>query len=96
MEERLVSFSLFGQDFSFFSDAPENEVQDAIKLLCEELEGGAGLVTGSTVPSSKVLVLGCLRLAARYVNLQKDSKTYREGMKQTIDKLIDKISSGIE
>ena len=46
MEERLVSFSLFGQDFSFFSDAPEDEVQEAIAMLCEELEGGAGLVTG--------------------------------------------------
>ena len=96
MEERLVSFSLFGQDFSFFSDAPEDEVQEAIAMLCEELEGGAGLVTGSTVPSSKVLVLGCLRLAARYVNLERDSKSFREGQKQTIDKLIDKISSGME
>ena len=96
MEERLVSFSLFGQDFSFFSDAPEDEVQEAIALLCEELEGGAGLVTSSTVPSSKVLVLGCLRLAARYVNLEREGDLFRESQREIIDKLIDKVSSGLE
>ena len=49
MEERLVSFTLFGQKFSFYSDAPEDEVQGAIAMLRDELEG-TDLAARSTVP----------------------------------------------
>jgi len=95
MEERLVSFTLFGQKFSFYSDAPEDEVEGAIALLREELEG-TDLAARSTVPSSTMLVLGCLRLAARYVNLDKEFKTFRASQEQSIDKLINKVSSGMK
>ncbi len=95
MEERLVSFTLFGQEFSFYSDAPEDEVQGAIAILRDELEG-TDLAARSTVPSSTMLVLGCLRLAARYVNLDKEYNTYRTSHEQSIDKLISKISTGVE
>jgi cell division protein ZapA len=95
MEERLVSFTLFGQKFSFYSDAPEDEVEGAIALLRDELEG-TDLAARSTVPSSTMLVLGCLRLAARYVNLDKEFKTYRTSQEQSIDKLINKVSSGMK
>ncbi len=95
MEERLVSFTLFGQEFSFYSDAPEDEVQGAIDMIRDELEGTA-LAARSTVPSSTMLVLGCLRLAARYVNLNKEFSTFRTSQEQSIDKLINKVSSGME
>jgi len=95
MEERLVSFTLFGQEFSFYSDAPEYEVQGAIAMLRDELEG-TDLAARSTVPSSTMLVLGCLRLAARYVNLDKEFSTFRTSQEKSIDKLINKVSSGME
>lgn len=95
MEERLVSFTLFGQKFSFYSDAPEDEVQDAIAILRDELEG-TDLAARSTVPSSTMLVLGCLRLAARYVNLNKELNTFRTDQELAIDKLINKVTSGME
>jgi len=95
MEERLVSFTLFGQEFSFYSDAPEDEVQGAIAMLRDELEG-TDLAARSTVPSSTMLVLGCLRLAARYVNLNKEFSTFRTSQEQSIDKLINKVTSGME
>ena len=95
MEERLVSFTLFGQEFSFYSDAPEDEVQGAIAMLRDELEG-TDLAARSTVPSSTMLVLGCLRLAARYVNLDKEFSTFRISQEQSIDKLINKVTSGME
>lgn len=95
MEERLVSFNLFGQEFSFYSDAPEDEVQGAVAMLREELEG-TDLAARSTVPSSTMLVLGCLRLAASYVKLDKEFSSFRAQQKRSIDPLIDKISSCIE
>lgn len=95
MEERLVSFTLFGQEFSFYSDAPEDEVEGAIDMLRDELEG-TDLAARSTVPSSTMLVLGCLRLAASYVSLNKELSTFRTSQEQAIDKLINKVTSGME
>jgi cell division protein ZapA len=95
MEERLVSFTMFGQEFTFYSDAAEDEVQGAIAMLREELEG-TDLAVRSTVPSSTMLVLGCLRLAARYVNLDKEFSAFRTDQEQFVDKILNKLSSGIE
>ena len=95
MEERLVSFTMFGQEFTFYSDAPEDEVQGAIDMLRDELEG-TDLAVRSTVPSSTMLVLGCLRLAGRYVNLDKEFNAFRTDQEQSVDKIINKLSSGIE
>ena len=94
MEERLVSFNLFGQEFSFYSDAPEDEVQGAIAMLRDELEG-TDLAARSTVPSSTMLVLGCLQLAAGYVKLDKEFSSFRTEQELSIDKLINRVSSGM-
>ncbi len=95
MEERLVSFTLFGQEFSFYSDAPEDEVDGAVAMLREELEG-TDLAARSTVPSSTMLVLGCLRLAALYVKLDKEHSTFQASQQQAVAALIDKITAGLE
>ncbi len=91
MEERLVRFALFGQEFTFYSNAPENEVEEVVDILRSELEGADGEYA-STIPSSKLLVLGCLRIAARYVSLNKEFDTYRNSQGRSIDHLIDKMS----
>ncbi len=95
MEEHLVTFTLFGQDYSFYSDAPEEEVEGAVAMLREELEG-TELASKSTVPSSTMLVLGCLRLAARYVNLRNEFNSFRTTQEQSVYRMIDKVSSGME
>lgn len=94
MQDRLVRFHLFGQEFTFYSDAPEDEVEAVIALLRDELEANEK-VSRSSVPSSKVLVLGCLRMAAKYVLLNQEYKEYRHLQERTVDRLIDKISSGM-
>jgi len=91
MEERLVRFVLFGQEFTFYSDAPEADVEEVIKVVRSELEGTEGEYV-STVPSSKLLVLGCLRVAARYVKVNREFNAYRNRQGQSIDDLIDKMS----
>ena len=92
MQERLVRFTLFGQEFSFYSDTTEEEVEAVIALLRNELEGGCSF-SRSSVPSSKMLVLGCLRIAAQLIQLQREHDRYCQSHEKTIARLIEKISS---
>ncbi|MGE4560069.1 MAG: cell division protein ZapA [Desulfobulbus sp.] len=94
MQERLVHFTLFGQEFTFYSDAAEEEVEAVISMLREELEGQETF-NRSTVPSNKILVLGCLRIAAKYIHLQREHARYRQAQGQAIDALLDKISKTV-
>jgi hypothetical protein len=95
MQDRLVRFHLFGQEFTFYSDAPEEEVQTVIDLLRQELESSEK-VNRSSVPSSKMLVLGCLRIAAKYVHLNREYNEFRQVQECAISHLIDKVSSGLD
>lgn len=92
MQDRLVRFTLFGQEFTFYSDASEEEVGAVIALLQQELEV-EGPSRRSSVPSSKMLVLGCLRIAAKYVQAQRAQSRDDEEQRQRITRLIDKIAS---
>jgi Cell division protein ZapA. len=94
MQDRLVRFSLFGQEFTFYSNASEEEVDSVITLMREELESGDTFSRGS-VPSSKMLVLSCLRMAAKYVQLRREFETYRQGQEAGIVRLTDKVVSGL-
>jgi len=91
MQDRLVRFQLFGQEFTFYSNASEEEVNSVIALLREELEGN-DTFSRSSVPSSKMLVLGCLRMAAKYVQLQRKFDTYCQAEEAVLVRLIDKVS----
>ena len=93
--ERRVDFKLFGQEFSFFTDAPPEDVEQVISLVRSELdESGHGFRT--SMPSSKMLVLICLKIAARYVHLNREYEQFRTRQGESIDKLISKVSSGME
>ena len=95
MLDRLVRFHLFGQEFTFYSDASEDEVEAIIDLLRQELEGGE-TVSRSAVPSSKILVLGCLRMTARYVQLQREYQDYRQAQQRTLANLADKVGIALD
>lgn len=89
--ERLVHFELFGQKFSFYTDASEEEVELIISMVRSEL-GEDELGRRTPLPSNKMLVLGCLKIAARYVQLNRDFDSFRSRQDESIDKLIDKVS----
>jgi Cell division protein ZapA len=93
--ERRVDFKLFNQEFSFYTDAPPEEVEQILSLVRSELnEGGQGF--GASLPSNKMLVLVCLKIAARYVQLDREFGQFRARQGESIDKLISKVSSGME
>ena len=95
MQDRLERFHLFGQEFTVYSDAPEDEVEEVIDLLRQELEAGEK-VGRSAVPSSKILVLGCLRMTARYVQLQREYQDYRQAQQRTLANLADKVGIALD
>ncbi len=95
MQDRLVRFHLFGQEYTFFSDAPEDEIESIIALLREELDSGEKL-SRSAMPSSKMLVLGCLRMTAKYVQLSRECTACRQAQQQMIERLIDRLAAGLE
>ncbi|MCW5211285.1 cell division protein ZapA [Desulfobulbus sp. TB] len=72
MEERLINFTLYGQEFSFYSDVPDNEVEEAVSVLRRELGEPEEYGPTTTVPSTTLLVLACLRIASRSVVLQRE------------------------
>lgn len=93
--ERRVHFELFGQEFSFYTDAPQEDVDLIISMVRNELtDEGAGRRT--SLPSNKMLVLCCLKIAARYVQMEKEFNSFRARQDASIDKLISKVSSDIE
>ena len=92
--ERLVHFELFGQEFSFYTDASEEDVELIIKMVRGELGEQDG--KRSPLPSNKMLILGCLKMAARVIQLEKEFGTFQMNQDALIDKLIDKVSSSIE
>ena len=93
--ERRVRFNLYGQEFSFYTEASEEEVEQVVNMVRAELDEG-GLATRTSLPSNKMLVFGCLQIAARYVQLEKEYDLFRSKQDKSIDKLIDKVSSSID
>ena len=93
--ERLVQFELFGQDFSFYTDASEEDVTCIIDMVRTELgEDQSG--KRAPLPSNKMLILGCLKIAAKCVQLEKDFESFRIQQDESISKLIGKYSSEIK
>jgi cell division protein ZapA len=102
MEERLISFTLYGQEFSFYSDVPDDEVQEAVSILRQELGEPEESGPTTTVPSSTLLVLACLRIAARHVSLKREfdqfhgeRKKYKE-KNELISTLIERVALALD
>jgi len=95
MQDRLVRFQLFGQEYTFYSAAPEDEVDSAIEFVRHELEDNDKR-SRSSVPSSKMLVLGCLRMAAKYAQLNREYSEFRQVQERSVAHLIDKVSSELD
>lgn len=95
MQDRLVRFHLFGQEYTFFSDAPEDEVEEIINLLQRELDTGERM-SRSAMPSSKMLILGCLRMTAKFVQLSREYRESRRSQQQVVERLIERITAELE
>jgi cell division protein ZapA len=89
--ERLVKFSLLGQNFAFYTAASEEEMEKILALVREQVESIGGDKPGGTIPVSKIAVMACLNLASNYLKLQSEHHRYRESTVAKLEELNDKL-----
>ena len=86
--ERLVEFSLLGQNFAFYTGASEEEMESILSLVQEQVESiGGGAKPGGTIPVSKIAVMACLNLASSYLKLQQEHNQYRQRFESKLEDL---------
>lgn len=84
--ERLVEFSLLGQNFAFYTGASEDEMENILSLVQEQIESiGGGDKPGGTIPVSKIAVMACLNLASSYLKLQQEHNQYRQRFESKLE-----------
>lgn len=92
--ERLVRFELMGQEYTFYTGAPESEVSDIIDLVSELVAENISGTSGA-IPVSKVAVLVSLNIASRYFELRSQFDRYKEDSEQRMACLTKEIALGL-
>ncbi len=87
--ERLVQFSLLGQEYRFYTGATEEEMEAILSLVRERIEESSG--SGQVLPVNKIAVLACLNIASSYVRLKNDFELYKKNAETNIDNINAKI-----
>jgi cell division protein ZapA len=93
-DERLVRFELLGQEFSFYTAADEKEMAAILSLVREQIEDGTHFPKG-TVPASKIAMMACLKMASKYIQLEKEFSDYRDDSKSRFSRLTRKIEDNL-
>lgn len=93
--ERLVRFELLGQEYSFYTGAPEQEVEEILDLV-RELVGGKDSGVQGSIPVSKLAVLASLNMASRYVELKRDFEQYQADVDERLERLAARINQETE
>ena len=93
--ERLVRFSLLGQDYSFYTGTSEEEMERILGLVRKLVEEGVKGGKSGTIPVSKAAIMACLNLASRYFKLQQDFDSYKKDSEARAAFLIDRIDAGL-
>lgn len=92
--ERLVRFELMGQEYTFYTGAPESEVSDILdlvsELVAENISGASG-----AIPVSKVAVLVSLNIASRYFELKSQFARYKADSEERMACLTKQIASDL-
>ena len=90
--ERLVEFTLLGQNFAFYTGASEEEMENILSLVREQIESiGGGDKPGGTIPVSKIAVMACLNLASNYVKLKQEHSSYKQETVTKLEELSDRL-----
>lgn len=93
--ERLVKFDLIGQQFAFYTAAPEEEVAEIIGMVTELVQQNSTPTASGSIPVGKVAVLASLNIASRYVELKRDFETYKKETEKRILKMGEQIGKEI-
>ena len=92
-KERLVRFTLLGQEYTFYTGASEEEMDEILGLVKKLVEEGSSV--RGTIPASKVAILACLNIASRYIKLREDFERYKVENEMRACNLIDQIDASL-
>ncbi len=90
--ERLVRFTLLGQEFKFYTGTPEEEMEEILTLVKELVEENSSENFG-TIPVSKIAVMACLNMASKYVSLKRDFDTFKIESEERLNNVNKKIDA---
>ncbi|MEE4241146.1 MAG: cell division protein ZapA [Desulfopila sp.] len=93
--ERLVKFTLLGQNYSFYTGASEEEMRKILHLVNTLIEESTPKTAGGSIPVSKTAIMACLNIASRYIRLQQDFAEYRSENDARVARLIEQIDAGL-
>jgi len=93
--ERLVRFELIGIEFAFYTGAPEEEVDEIIKMVTDLVEENCSSATTGSVAVGKVAVLASLNIASKYVELKRDFNNYKQKTESRLVRLGEQINEGL-
>lgn len=88
--ERLVRFKLFGQDYTFYTGASEEEMDEILDFIRKMIEDNTPGMAG-TLPASKVAVMACLNLASKFMKLNQDFEGYKIDTEERIKSINKKL-----
>ena len=90
---RSVKFKVFGQEYSLYTEAPEEDVQEILELVRSHLQETCKAT--NVLPSGKSVILASLNMAGKYVKLKRDFEAYREKMLLESERLRKKIEDSV-
>ncbi len=92
-KERLVSFTLLGQEFSFYTGASEEEMEEILSLVKKLVEDSVTGTQSGTIPVGKTAIMACLNIASQYLRLERDFEEYKKVHEMKAGSLVDKIDA---
>lgn len=95
-KERLVTFTLLGQDYAFYTGASEEEMERILGLVRKLVEDKNSDARSGTIPVSKTAVLACLNIASRYIKLKQDFEEYKKENDLRACTLINQIDARLQ
>ncbi len=90
--ERLVRFELIGHEFTFYTGAPEKEVEEIIALVTDLVQANSSSGASGSIPVGKVAVLASLNIASMYVELKRDFNEYKKKTESRVSLLGERIA----
>ena len=94
--ERLVQFELIGHDFAFYTDAPEEEVDEIIQMVTDLIQTNSSSTASGSLPVGKIAVLASLNIASKYVELKRKFEDYKQETDGRLARLGQRIGKELE
>ncbi len=94
--ERLVRFELIGHEFTFYTGAPEEDVDEIIQMVTDFVQENSSPAASGSLPVGKIAVLASLNIASKYVELKRNFEDYKQETNGRLARLGQQIGEELE